>query len=437
MPSRKSLFHLCGRLAAFAASFIMASSALSAAQTETVLYRFGGGKYGQLPLGLLVADASGNLYGTTFECGAVCSGVVFEVASPTSGHHTEIVLYSFSGEGDGGNPGAGLVFDAAGNLYGTTNSGGQYRYGTVFELSPPSSQGQAWTETVLYSFQGGSDGANPNSNLMFDADGNLYGNTVNGGGNSCALADECGTVFRLSPPAIPGGAWTETVLHAFGASSDDGWDPSGALVFDKKGALYGTTFNGGLGDESCSDGCGTVYKLTPPAISGDPWKETALWRPEDSSNGNGPAGSLVFGNDGKNLYGTTETGGSTGYGTVFELSPSFGGGWTQSVLYTFTGGSDSIEPLSGVIFKEGKLFGAASGGLSPGAIFELTPPSTKAGTWTETTLHTFAGGTDGAYPDGGVIFVGESLYGNTAGGGRGTCSVNELPGCGVVFRVIP
>jgi uncharacterized repeat protein (TIGR03803 family) len=432
MPDVRSLFCLCGRLALFAAtSFILASSVLSAAQTETVLYRFEGGKYGQLPQGLLAADASGNLYGTTFEAG----GTVFEVSSPAFGHHTETLLYSFGGAGDGSNPGAGLVFDAAGNLYGTTNYGGQYGFGTVFELSSPSTQGGAWTEAVLYSFQNGSDGATPNSSLIFDATGNLYGTTTDGGGGQ-DCEELCGTVFRLAPPATPGGEWTETVLHAFGASNNDGSYPTGALVFDKKGNLYGTTVYGGFGEDNCFDGCGMVYRLTPPAISGDFWTEEALWRPKDSSNGNGPVGSLVFDNDGKNLYGTTETGGSTGYGTVFELSPSLDGGWTQSVLYTFTGGSDSIEPLSGVIFREGKLFGAASGGVSPGAIFELTP-STKAGTWTETTLHTFAGGTDGAYPDGGVIFVGESLYGSTAGGGRGTCFVNELSGCGVVFRVIP
>ncbi|MGA2075853.1 MAG: choice-of-anchor tandem repeat GloVer-containing protein [Terriglobia bacterium] len=222
---------------------------------EKVLYNFSGAPDGANPEAGVVMDAAGNLYGTTFFGGASGDGTVFKL--DTAGKET--VLYSFSGTPDGANPVGGLVMDVAGNLYGTTEGGGASNNGTVFML------GTADKETVLYSFSGTPDGANPVGGLVMDVAGNLYSTTFNGGNVTCTNASGCGTVFKLDTTG------NETLLYMFSGGADGAY-PTGGLVMDAAGNLYGTTFEGG--DLSCMFanmglGCGTVFKLTlPSSISG-------------------------------------------------------------------------------------------------------------------------------------------------------------------------
>jgi hypothetical protein len=247
------------------------------------------------------------------------------------------VLYTFAGGSDGANPDAGLIFDASGSLYGTTVFGGplgcaylsfNLGCGVVFKLTPPTISGGAWTETVLHSFTGGSDGANPFAGLIFDASGALYGTTAQGG-NTATTGDGIGggTVFKLAPSAIAGGAWTETVLYSFCSRTgcSDGANPFAGLIFDASGALYGTTAQGGGGTPFG----GTVFKLTPPALLGGAWTESVLHSFTSGSDGDLPWAALIFDASGA-LYGTTRLGGggpscfglNDGCGTVFEITGS-------------------------------------------------------------------------------------------------------------------
>jgi uncharacterized repeat protein (TIGR03803 family) len=248
------------------ALIVAAPAGALAAPTVTVLHFFTGNG-DAAPEGGLIADSNGNFFGTTSgtTSGGAPLGVVFELSPPGGRRRewTETVLHAFTGAGDGGYPGAALIADSKGNLFGTTFAGGASGVGTVFELSPPATAGGAWTETVLYAFTGGSDGGQPRAGLIADSNGNLFGTTYAGG------ASGVGTVFALSPPAIAGGAWTETVLSSF--NYGDGAFPFAGLIADSNGNLYGTTSYGGV---SCPDvGCGTVFELmdigsppTPPRI---------------------------------------------------------------------------------------------------------------------------------------------------------------------------
>jgi uncharacterized repeat protein (TIGR03803 family) len=229
---------------------MFAGSVLAAGQTLTTIHRFKGGTAdGSQPEGNLIADAAGNFYGTTFYGGSgACKvnkqrgcGTVFELSPPTTkgAPWTVSVLYSFTGGADGSAPFVGLVFDQTGNLYGESQ-GGSSGYGTVFQLAPPAKQGDAWTETVLHSF--GKEGDVLSGSLVFDKAGNLYGTTAAGGQVGA------GALFQLVPPAIQGDPWTETVLHNFWVRRNDGIWPSGTLIFDKNGDLYGTTELGGGGE---------------------------------------------------------------------------------------------------------------------------------------------------------------------------------------------
>jgi len=224
--------------------------------TETVLHKFTfDTKDGGFPSATLVLDHAGNLYGTTSRGGVGGSGTVFELSPNTSGQWTETVLYAFAGGSDGGSPVSELIFDAFGNLYGTTteNGGGACRCGVVFELVH-GAEGQ-WTENVLYDFQGGRDGEYPWANLVLDSTGNLFGTTYLGGGIVNCSGRGCGTVFELSPVGVE--HWSETVLHRFPQSTGDGSQPLGGLFIDTKGKLYGTTYWGGTA------GYGTFFGLTP------------------------------------------------------------------------------------------------------------------------------------------------------------------------------
>ncbi len=289
--------------------------------TYRVLHSFTGSSTdGASPSGLIL-DAAGNLYGTTYgggdlaECpdgGGGC-GTVFELSHKVGGGWTEKVLHSFSRAY--GSPG-GLIFDAAGNLYGTTPEGGAYGYGTVFELSPEADG--SWTEKVLYSFPGGADGISPGG-LIFDAAGNLYGTS---GGSDYGVPDGYGTVFELSPEAD--GSWTEKVLYTFRPGTD-GIIPGG-LIFDTRGNLYGTTYQGGLyGTTSAACafwGCGVVFELSPNA--GGSWTYSVLHRfdPNCHNDGAAPSSGLIM-DAAANLYGTTCCFGAYGGsgGTVYEITP--------------------------------------------------------------------------------------------------------------------
>jgi uncharacterized repeat protein (TIGR03803 family) len=282
---------------------------------------------------------------------------------------TETVLYSFAGNPDGINPQSGLIFDARGALYGTAASGGASAAGAVFKLTPPAKGHAQWTETLLHSFAG-ADGSSPVGSLIFDTGGALYGTTQSGG-----ISGQ-GTVFKLTPPAKGHAQWTETVLYSF-TGNPDGFNPLAGLIFDTSGALHGTTLFGGTA------GLGTVFKLTPPAPGQTQWTEAVLHSFTGGADGSYLySETLIFDASGA-LYGTTRSGGTAGNnGTVFKLTPPAPGQtqWTETVLYRFagiyTGSVDGANPYAaGLIFDaSGALYGTtASGGASnQGTVFELT-----------------------------------------------------------------
>jgi uncharacterized repeat protein (TIGR03803 family) len=297
------------------------------------------------------------------------------IACSSTATAQERVLFNFGTyTGDSTNPYAGIIADSSGNFYGTTFVGGVFDDGSVFEVSPPTVKGDAWTEKVLYSFTGGSDGSLPESGLVMDAQGALYGVAYLGG-----LA---GTAYKLTPPAISGDPWTETTIYSF-TGGDDGGMPLSTLVFDKSGNLYGTTQSGGIYNG------GTIFELSPPAISGDPWTETVLYAFDFSPyshqyiHGCAPHAGVIFGPEGA-LYGTTEFCGTGDGGVVYKLAPPASGGttWTQSVLHAFTPATgDGARPQVGLVMnKRGVLFGTtASGGPDEeGTVFSVDPTS---GAW--------------------------------------------------------
>ena len=343
-------------LAVVSAVFLPVTVQLVQAQTETVLYSFGSQSGdGNYPYGGLVFDKNGNLYGTTYNGGAYSGGTVFELTSTEEGW-TETILWSFGNGTDGYEPYAGLVTDNEGNLYGTTYEGGAYSGGTVFELTPTE---KGWAETILWSFGNEKDGAYPYAGLLFDEKGNLYGTTHQGG------AGGDGTVYELTPTE---GGWTETILHSFKYNGTDGFLPWSALIFGKKGRLYGTTLNGGAYNY------GTVFELTPTKKG---WTETILHSFEDNgTDGYEPEAGLVFDKKG-NLYGTTLVGGADGDGTVFELTPTKQG-WTETILWSLNPRNrpEGADPYAGLVFdKNGNLYGTTpdGGAYSYGTVFELTP----------------------------------------------------------------
>jgi uncharacterized repeat protein (TIGR03803 family) len=441
------------------------ASAASAEWKEKVLYSFQGLPDGSSPVGAVVFDKAGNLYGATRNGGSSSCpsvqqcGTVYQLAPPAKqgGPWTETVLYIFKGNtsNDGASPYGGLVIDAAGNLYGTTGYGGtgnctvlgsKLGCGTVFELSPPKQKGGPWTETVLYSFPTPKQGFVPWGDLVFDGAGNLYGATIYGGGYGTNCGDAyyqyCGAVFELSPPKTKGGQWTEKTLHGFKGNTD-GANPNGGLVLDSKGNVYGTTYLGGTQSAQCgSVGCGTAFELRPPAKRGGGWTENVLHRfyynTLDASN---PMAGLVFDLRG-NLYGTSLRGGPGPGGTVFRLSPSSKkrGTWTETTLHGFNGNEGGYDPEGALIFDaSGNLYSTTNvgrGGSLRGNVFQLKPPSGKGRDWTLSTIHGFTGIPDGENPTGSLTSdKASNLYSTTQYGGSGSgCS---FTGCGVVFEVLP
>jgi uncharacterized repeat protein (TIGR03803 family) len=387
-----------------------------AAQTETVLANFDSKNEGAYDPWLSLAfDTSGNLYGTAQFGGSAHDGEVFELTPKAGGGWTTKFIFDFKNGTEGLIPTSGLVLDAAGNIYGTTFSGGFEYLGTAYELSPNSDG--SWTEKVLHYFgKTPNDGQSPAAGMVLDSAGNLYGTTEVGGTN------KTGTVFELSPQA--NGTWTEKVLYSFGpGGGPDGANPQSGLVFDSAGNLYGVTERGGTNNG------GVVFKLSPQTGGG--WTESVLYSFSYYSE---PSASLIFDSKG-NLYGTTGEGGATGFGSAFELSPQADGTWTEKILHSFSNGTDGFNVFAGLTFdKSGNLYGASmSGGAycglnGCGTVFKLTPKAN--GTWSKSTVFSFDG-TDGSAPSwGNLIFDSAgNLYGGAAGGGayRG----------GVVFEITP
>ncbi len=371
------------------------------ASTEKVLYAFTG-ESGDNDWGGVISNAKGTLYGATLTGGTYGYGVVFDLKHSKSGW-TENVLYSFTGGSDGAYSYGGVSFDKKGNLYGATYEGGAYGYGTVFELKHTNG---GWTESVLYNFTGGSDGSLPEAGIILDERGNLYGTTYQGGTGY-------GVVFELEHSK---GGWTENVLYGF-TGGRDGADPQDSVVFDNAGNLYGTTYNGG------TSGYGVVFELKH---SKSGWTENVLYSFTGGSDGGEPSfGSLIF-DKSADLFGTTEVGGAGGYGTVFELKHSKGT-WVESVLYGFTGASDGALPTGCLIFDtKGNLYSTTeAGGNGYGVVFQLKHSN---GAWKENVLYAFTGGSDGATPVSGVVLNKGNLYGGTTAGGSGS---------GVVFEITP
>jgi len=407
-----------------AALALVMTASRAAAQQETILHNFpSNAKDGDNPANGLVADAKGNMYGTTGGGGSEGSGTVFEMVRGAGGSWTEKVLHAFDpATGDGFNPVDNLVFDRVGNLYGTTFGGGAYGYGMVFELS--SKAGGGWTEKILYSFQNnGTDGHYPYAGVVLDAEGRIYGTAYYGG------ASAGGTVFGLSPRAD--GSWGEKILHTFQNNGSDGYYPAGGLNFDAAGNLYGTTTQGG------TDNNGTAFELKHTAGGG--WSEVILHSfLNNGTDGYDPDFGLISDAAGS-LYGTTSQGGSHYAGAVFELTSAVDGSWTETVLYSFdNNGTDGVQPQSALIFDAaGNLYGVTEdGGLyGNGTAYKLAPGA--GGVWIETLLHSFgqAKADDGDFPRGGLAFdAAGNLYGTSQDGG--SAGGGDL-GKGIVFEITP
>jgi len=360
-------------------------SPTAAGWKESTLYNFNtaaGGAYASAGPSPLTADGKGNLFGTTAFGGVSSLGSVFELSPKPGSGWQEQDLYSFT---ENAEPLGGLVFDSAGNLYGVNNIGGANGVGSVFKMSENADG--TWKETEIYTFAGyPNDGANPYAGLTIDSSGNLYGTTELGGNGACIRVKNpvgCGTVFELSYSAATG--WTEKVLYTFqGAYGNDGSSPTARLIFDGSGNIYGTTSTGGMFNRNCTEidygpGCGTVFELTPSASG---WNETILYkfiggREEDGSS---PSG-LVWDQQG-NFYGTVEDAAAYDYGAIFKLAPSTGGTWTESLVYNFGSGTDGRFPQGALVFgKSGHLYGTTVGGgvvggalnNGQGTVFEFTP----------------------------------------------------------------
>jgi uncharacterized repeat protein (TIGR03803 family) len=399
-----------------AAAFSVVTLALAVpswgAPKYKVLHAFTGGSDGGGLWGSLLLDQYGNIYGTTASGGPKGKGgTVFKLSRQTNGTWTQTVLYSFCslpGCKDGGGSTAGLIFDGAGHLYGTTRSGGTRVYGTAFELIPQS--GGTWVETVLYNFPLPGGGCCPYGGVVMGKSGNLYGATY--------------SAFELTPGSK---GWRGIILHNFTGQHGDGSGPLAGVILDSTGNLYGTTELGG--SSRCGGGCGTVYQLMP--TSNGKWKEHILHRFQARWDGSSPGvGALVLDSAG-NLYGTAG-GGNSGHGVVFMLSRVADDHWRETVLYNITGGANGDSPGGGVVMdKAGNLYGTTIAGgdanCGCGVVYKLGPGS--KGKWKYTVLHRFTG-YDGAQPDANLILDKKgNLYGTTATGGAS--------GAGVAFEVTP
>jgi uncharacterized repeat protein (TIGR03803 family) len=369
------------------------------AQTENVLYNFGGTPDGANPYSGVITNG-GNFYGTTYNGGMNGDGAVYEITPNSNGTGTENILYSFCWEtncADGQNPYfTSLVFDKEGNLYGTTYNGGANGYGVVFELTPNLTG--PWAETVLYSFAGTPDAANPINGLIWDAAGNLYGTSYNGG------VGDIGTVFELSPNGH--GGWSEQVVASL-AEIDAG------LTINAAGDIFGTTNN-------------TVFELVPNGAGGYESPKTLYTFPSTEVRGETPEGTLTLDSSG-NIYGTTRAGGKVGNGTVYKLTLGTKGTYTESIIYSF--GGNGTTPYGGVVFDPaGNLYGTTrfGGKNDTGVVYELD--LTNTGAYSERVRVPFTG-ENGAAPYDTLLYSQGYLYGTTFSGGAN--------GYGTVFVVNP
>ena len=337
--------------------------------TETVIHAFDGDD-GTYPFTSPVFDSQGNIDGATWaQDHGQDAGFVYQLVPGANGSWTESVLHEFSAPWEGGEP-SELTLDTEGNIYGAATSGGVHDAGTIFSLNRSS----GWQDRLIHAFDGypGAGGGEPEGAITFDSNGNLYGTTfIDGTYND-------GVVFKMTNQG--GSFWHETVLYTFTGASD-GRNPTG-VVFGPDGSLYGTTVDGGnMGNSHCSLGCGTVFRLTPNPDG--TWTKTVPYvfrgGPGDGALPYAHITSDVAGN----IYGTTAAGGSAsspcpsdGCGTVFKLTPSSGGQWTESILHFFTGGLDGFNPQGPVaIDAAGNLYGTAyfGGAYNYGVAYEITP----------------------------------------------------------------
>jgi uncharacterized repeat protein (TIGR03803 family) len=398
------------------------TSAASGQVQESILHAFTGS--GGLPSNLIV-DSVGNLYGTTQIGGNTDSGTVFELSRTGNGGWSFRELYSFAGYPDGVQPVSGVVMDGRGNLYGTTSGGGTHNFGTVFELTP--SSGGKWTETLIYSFGGeAADGEYPLAGLALDSSGNLYGTTAGGGTDSADCpggSGGCGTAFVMTPSVA--GQWNETVLYRF-AGGSDGYNPVAALLLDGQGDLFGTTELGGNPLGCYLRSCGTAFELSPS--EGGSWNETIIHR-FDGRDGAMPYAGLIADSLG-DLYGTASEGGDLscnssiyGCGTVFQLSPIGNGDYDLVLLHVFANqGGDGSTPYGGLALdKVGRLYGTTfDGGTGfSGTVFRLAQMNGK---WNETIFEGL-GANNGSWPIDGVTLGKAGLYGSTDRGGPSNAGV--------------
>jgi len=376
--------------------------------------------------------------------------------------YSETVPLTFTGGSGGAIGGNNLAADSAGNLYGTTFSGGNNSTNCGLETGVPGCgvvfqlirhRDGIWEEKPLHTFTGGSDGAVPGGGVILDSAGNLYGTTLAGGdkkSSNChptGYVPGCGVVFKLAH-----GTWKETVLHTF-TGGKDGFYPWAGLTFDQAGNLYGAAAGGGNPSGCNGVGCGVVFKLTPTAKGH--WKESVLYAFGGGSAGIFPYGGVTFDSRG-NLYGVTLYGGDTsvscfgepGCGLVYELTPRAHGLWKEKLLYAFKDGTDGAYPLFGVTLdSHGNVYGATGYGGDAnciyegdpsgcGVVYELTPRA--HGTWKEKVLYQFTGGSDGAFGDSPMIFDSAgNLYGIAVTGGDRNSPCTDQTGCGVVFKLTP
>ncbi|HXM60461.1 MAG TPA: choice-of-anchor tandem repeat GloVer-containing protein [Terriglobales bacterium] len=397
------------------------------AQTFKVLHTFHGAPNdGAVPLGALVRVSNGDLYGTTNTGGSGCTSESCGTAFKMDKNGNEVWMHSFDIK-NGGFPDAGLIRDKAGNLFGTTVVGGDHtkcsleRCGVVFKLNDEGN------EVTLYNFKGEPDGGFPEARLVRDDEGNVYGTTYSGG-----LHEEGGTIFKIDPEH------NEAVLYNFCSLTNcsDGLTPYPGLIRDASGNLFGVAASGGERQG------GVAYELDSKG------NESTLYN-FGTVDGSGPASVLVEDSSG-NLYGTTSFGGNVeqcggnGCGVVFKLSPMTGGGWSETVMYSFCAlknCADGSEPMAGplVLDAAGNIYGTTySGGTTCntdgcGVVFKLDPAGK------ETVLHAFTGGNDGAFPWAGVTLDrGGNLYGVASQAGDTKCYGGDHTfGCGVVFKITP
>jgi uncharacterized repeat protein (TIGR03803 family) len=400
------------RFSILTALFTFLSLTAWAASGGRILYSFTGGNDGGDPAAQLLVDSSGNVYGTTVVGGTFGFGTVFQLKRMPGGTFQEVVLHNFSSSPDGKNPYGGVVADSAGNLYGVTAGGGNGGVcsgdgcGSVFKLTR---NGSSWSESLIYSFQDGTDGFGPGGGVVIDTNGNLFGTTPDGGTSGA------GVVFELSPQQ--GGTYNETILHNFTGGADGSTGGLGPLTFDSAGNLYGITELGG------TSSAGTIFRLAAGSL-----QFSTIYTFKGQPDAAFPYGGVTFDQSG-NLYGTTYFGGANGVGAVYKIDHTTR---QESVIYSFQGGTDGDFSTTTLAFdKSGNLYGTTSMGGNPGCdcgtVFELKP---SGNSWNETVLHRFGSTPDGANPYYGFVpDAAGNLYSTTAAGGA--------QGQGIIFAFKP